>query len=119
MKKLLVLVLIFILAGSMLVPRVKAQTDVYGMVFVYYKEPFQVYKLLLSIWFPDLLEVQNVKWAGLVNYGKIAEVHIRIPLSESFVYISYPNPNGYLCRIELQFHKVGSNYILFTFRGAL
>jgi hypothetical protein len=124
MKKLVSLVLVFMMVFTMLgmfaIPRARAETqNVNGMVFLYFKFPTVAYQIFSKTIGPDILELQNPKWTGLINQGEIKELHIRIPLSESFIYVYYPNPNNFVRRINLKFYSIGQGYILFIFKGEI
>jgi hypothetical protein len=124
MKKLVCLVLVFMMVftmiGMFVISKAKAETpNVNGMVFLYFKFPAVAYQIFSKTIEPDTLELQNPKWAGLINQGEIKEVHIRIPLSESFIYVYYPNPNGFVRKINLKFYSIGQGYILFIFKGEI
>lgn len=99
------------------VPKVRAETPVNGMVFLYFKFPAIAYQIFTTQKYSYAIELQNPKWAGLINQGEIKELHIRIPLSESFIYVYYPNPNNFVRRINLQFYSIGQSYILFIFKS--
>ena len=115
----MILVIVMML-GVLGIQRAKAETSsVNGMVFLYFKFPAVAYEIFTTQKYPYAVELQNPKWAGLINQGEIKEVHIRIPLSESFIYVYYPNPNNFVRRINLEFYKIGNGYILFIFKGDL
>jgi hypothetical protein len=89
------------------------------MVFLYFKFPAITYQIFSKAIAPYVVELQYPKWAGLINQGEIKELHIRIPLSESFIYVYYPNLNNFVHRINLKFYSIGKGYILFIFKGDL
>jgi hypothetical protein len=112
--------MVVMMLGVFSIPRARAEAQsVNGMVFLYFKFPAVAYQIFSKTIGPDTLELQNPKWAGLINQGEIKEVHIRIPLSESFIYVYYPNPNNFVRRINLKFYSIGKGYILFIFTGEI
>jgi hypothetical protein len=120
MRKFVSLILIILMIGMFITPKARAETqNVNGMVFLYFKFPAITYQIFSKAIAPYVVELQNPKWAGLINQGEIKELHIRIPLSESFIYVYYPNPNGFVRKINLKFYSIGQGYILFIFKGEI
>jgi hypothetical protein len=121
MRKFVCAVLVILMMlGMFMISKARAETQsVNGMVFLYFKFPARAYDIFATQKYPYVVELQNPKWTGLINQGEIKELHIRIPLSESFIYVYYKNPNNFVRRINLKFYSIGRGYILFTFKGEI
>jgi hypothetical protein len=122
MKKIIILVLILILIPSVCLAGVNKDTfkrpvkyNTSGMVYLFIDNAPIVYPIIRDAEINSnyICEVRG-KAVGLVNRGKILEIHIRIPLKDSYVRIYYQER---FYDFKLEPYQVGQNYILFIFRG--
>ena len=123
MKKIIALILILILitpsvcfgrvGKSVFLRPIKFNT--YGMVFVYIKNAPIVYPILRDAEInPKYVWELKAKTLGLVNKGEIFEIHIRIPLKDSYVRIYYKER---FYDFKLEAYSLKYDCILFIFRG--
>jgi len=117
----LVIMMFFMMIGGFITPRAKAETPIYGNVYLFAPEIpalWNLFKLNWSLYPPVLLNINpcDMKVAGLVNTGKILGIFIMIPLEFSHVIIFYKDT---LYRYSLIPYKVNKHCIIFTFKGEI
>ena len=126
MKKIILTTLLIFIFLSATVCTVKAESGgkgkpvevkkpvIYGMVFVFDKMPDFIYALLnAEVLTPDVEITLILKPLILINKGKIIEAVFRIG-RKSYVRVYY---NRHIYKFDLQFYKIGNNFIMWTFTG--
>ena len=118
MRKFVSLILIILMLGVLGIQRAKAETPIYGDIYLFDSNiPFVWEVLNWQLSPPELTfelntNTSTTKAVGLVNIGEIVKIFISIPLERSYVSILYQDK---IYNYPLTLHKIHENCIVFTF----
>ena len=124
MRKFVSLILIILMLGVLGTPRAKAETPIYGDIYLIdtnipevwsmlnWKLPQDCSNLELIPTYETYLNTHTIKALGLVNKGIITQIVILIPVCASYVFVYY---EGVIHCYPLILHNITENCIVFTF----